>query len=133
MYSVFLIINIILIVIILAFFASWVWEKIMMKQVGGALTNQEFKAGMRRAQIVDVREAKAFKKQHIDGARNIPYSQFKTLFKELRTDLPVYVYSDTASMTLRCMKTLKKNGYQKIYWLKDGYDQWDGRTKASKY
>lgn len=41
------------------------------------LTNEEFKAGMRRAQIVDVREPATFKRAHILGARNVPYSQLK--------------------------------------------------------
>ena len=48
--NIFLIINIILIIIILAFALSWLWTWIQSKRVGGALTNEEFEKGKRKAQ-----------------------------------------------------------------------------------
>lgn len=54
--NIFGIINIILIIIILAFALSWLWTWIQSKRVGGALTNEEFEKGKRKAQIIDVRE-----------------------------------------------------------------------------
>lgn len=127
------IINIILIIIILAIGGSWLWIKIETKRVGGAITNEEFEKGKRKAQIIDVREKNTFKKKHILGARNIPMTMFKYQYSEIRPDLPVYIYSDAPSVSLRAVKLLKKNGYQKVFWLKDGFEGWKGQTKASKY
>ena len=127
------IINIILIIIILAFALSWLWTWIQSKRVGGALTNEEFEKGKRKAQIIDVREKGPFKKEHILGARNIPYTMFKYQYQEIRPDLPVYLYSDSNALTVRAARFLQKKGYEKVYWLKDGFEKWDGQTKASKY
>lgn len=128
-----IIVDAILLAIILAFAAVWGWNKIQAKSIGGELSNDDFKAGMRKAQIIDLREKEAFKRKHIDGARNLPYSILKYQFGELRSDLPVYLYSDSQTITLRAARVLKKKGFTNIKWLKDGFDRWDGRTKASKY
>lgn len=128
-----IIVDAILLAIILAFAAVWGWNKIQAKSIGGELSNDDFKAGMRKAQIIDLREKEAFKRKHIDGARNLPYSMLKYQFGELRSDLPVYLYSDSQTITLRAARVLKKKGFANIKWLKDGFDRWDGRTKASKY
>lgn len=126
-------INIILIIIILAFAANWIWTKIQAKTVGGKLTQEEFEAGKRKAQIIDVREKNAFKKSHILGARNVPMTMFKYQYSEIRPDLPVYLYSDSQALTLKAARILKKHGYKKIFWLEDSFDKWEGQTKASKY
>lgn len=128
-----IIVDAILLAIILAFTAVWGWNKIQAKSIGGELSNDDFKAGMRKAQIIDLREKEAFKRKHIDGARNLPYSMLKYQFGEMRSDLPVYLYSDSQTITLRAARVLKKKGFTNIKWLKDGFDRWDGRTKASKY
>ncbi|RVU70072.1 MULTISPECIES: rhodanese-like domain-containing protein [Lactobacillus] len=122
-----------LIVIILFFVGIWAWNKIQAKRIGGELDNAGFKEGMRKAQIVDLREKEPFKRKHIDGARNLPSTMLKYQYNELRPDLPVYLYSDSLTVTLRAARFLKKKGFTKIHWLKDGFEQWDGRTKASKY
>ena len=73
--NIFGIINIILIIIILAFALSWLWTWIQSKRVGGALTNEEFEKGKRKAQIIDVREKNPFKKEHILGPRVLPWAR----------------------------------------------------------
>ena len=128
-----IILDAILIAIILVFVIVWAWNKFQAKSIGGELNNDEFKAGMRKAQIVDLREKAAFKRKHIDGARNLPYTMLKYQYEELRPDLPVYLYSDSLSITLRAARLLKKKKFSSIHWLKDGFEQWDGRTKSSKY
>jgi rhodanese-related sulfurtransferase len=129
-----IIVDIVLVVIILAFVLVWLWNKIQTKHLGnGDLSNEEFKQGMRKAQIVDLREKEPFKRKHIDGARNLPYTMMKYQYTELRTDLPVYLYSDSLSVTLRAARFLQKKHFSSIKWLKSGFDEWDGRTKTSKY
>lgn len=76
---------------------------------------------------------KVLLKEHILGARNIPYTMFKYQYQEIRPDLPVYLYSDSNALTVRAARFLQKKGYEKVYWLKDGFEKWDGQTKASKY
>ena len=72
------------------------------------MTNEEFKEGMRKAQIIDLREKEPFKRKHIDGARSLPYTMLKYQYNELRSDLPVYLYSDSNTITLRAARFLKK-------------------------
>lgn len=127
------ILDAVLLVIILAFAGVWLWNRIQAKSMGGELTNEEFKQGMRKAQIVDLREKAPFKRKHIDGARSLPYTMIKYNFSELRSDLPVYLYSDSLTVTLRAARFLKKKGFTSIHWLKGGFENWDGRTKVSKY
>lgn len=134
MSSFLIILDTVLVVIILAFVFVWLWNKIQTKRLGnGDLTNDEFNQGMRKAQIVDLREKAPFKRKHIDGARNLPYTMLKYQYSELRSDLPVYLYSDSLSVTLRAARFLKKKHFSTIKWLKNGFDEWDGRTKSSKY
>ncbi|MDF7639139.1 rhodanese-like domain-containing protein [Lactobacillus sp. ESL0791] len=129
-----IILDVVLVAIILGFVGVWAWNKIQAKRLGNnGLDNDGFKAGMRKAQIVDLREKEPFKRKHIDGARSLPYTMIKYQYSELRPDLPVYLYSDSLTVTLRAARFLKKKKFTSIYWLKDGFDEWDGRTKASKY
>lgn len=125
--------DVFLIAVIIAFLVNWIWQRITVKRLGGELTNEEFERTMRKAQIIDVREQKDFKQKHITGARNIPITTIKFQYKELRKDMPVYLYSDSKSVTLRAARYLHKQGYNDIKWLRDGFEHWEGMTKKSKY
>ncbi len=96
------------------------------------LTNEEFKEDIRKAQVIDVREKDEFKRKHILGARSLPYSQFKQRMNELRKDQPIYLYEENKMLSLRAGLKLKENGFEDIYYLKDGFSNWDGRTKSDK-
>ena len=48
------------------------------KRAVTTLTQEEFIAGYRKVQLIDVRETAEFENGHILGARNIPLSQLKT-------------------------------------------------------
>ncbi|GFZ26700.1 rhodanese-like domain-containing protein [Lactobacillus corticis] len=133
MSSFLIIVDVILIIIIAAMVIYWLYTKIMAKSVGGELDNEGFKEGMRKAQIVDLREEAPFKRKHIDGARSFPYQTLRYKYQELRPDLPVYLYSDSLTITLRAARFLKKKGYGHLFYLKDGFENWDGRTKKAKY
>lgn len=127
------IINAILSAVVLVIFGNWAYTRFQGRRIGGALTNEEFEATMRKGQIIDVREKADFKKEHILGARNIPYSMFKATYGEVRPDLPVYVYADNVGLAIRAAKMFKKNNYQKVYYLQNGFNKWEGKTKTSKY
>lgn len=94
------------------------------------LTQEEFIQGYRKAQLIDVREPKEFDAGHILGARNIPYSQFRQRYKEMRADLPVYLYDQNGGKSARAAMFLKKKDYKQLYHLQGGFRQWTGKIKS---
>ena len=126
-------INIVLIILIAAYFIYEFYCYIRRKQVSTMLEEEDFQAGMRKAQLIDLREKKDFDAGHILGARNIPYNSLKPRLGELRTDMPVYVYDQTHTLSVRAVMTLHKNGFKDLYILKTGYAKWEGKTKKAKY
>lgn len=127
------IINIILILIVAYILGMQIYLYLVGKRVSKVLTNDEFKQGMRSAQIIDLREADAFKNGRIMGARNIPYSQLSILKSGIRKDMPVYLYENGRTIATRAAIQLHKLGYKDIYVLKTGFTNWDGKIKKNKY
>ena len=129
------IVTIVTIILWIGIIAWGIWELVQYfrrKNAATALENDEFKQDMRKAQIVDVRGKDDFDAGHILGARNIPYMQMKQRAGELRKDQPIYLYDDKKTMSYRAALLLKKNGYDNLYVLKDGYEKWDGKIKRKK-
>lgn len=123
------IINIILIIILVGLAGNQFYLWYMGRRSAKLVTNEEFNEGMRKAQIIDLREKSEFDASHIMGARNIPYSQFKTAVGGLRKDLPLYLYDQGKSISTRAAFKLHKQGYTDITILKTGFSKWDGKTK----
>ena len=93
------------------------------------LTEEQFQAGYRKAQLIDVREPQEFERGHILGARNIPITQMKQRLIELRKDKPVYLYCQGSSRSARAAQLLNKNKYTDINQLKGGFKKWTGKIK----
>ena len=100
------------------------------KKILTTLSEEEFTAGYRKAQLIDVREQKDFEAGHILGARNIPFSQLRQRYKELRPDLPIYLYDQNGGKSARAALFLKKKDYKHLYHLQGGFRQWTGRIKS---
>jgi len=94
------------------------------------LTQEQFIEGYRKSQLIDVREPKEFEAGHILGARNIPYSQFRQRFKEIRPDKPVYLYDQNGGKSSRAALYLKKRDYTQLYQLQGGFRTWTGKVKS---
>lgn len=94
------------------------------------LTQEQFIEGYRKAQLIDVREPKEFAGGHILGARNIPQSQLRQRYKEIRSDKPVYLYDQNGARSGRVSLFLKKKGYNQLYQLQGGFKQWTGKVKS---
>ncbi|MGG3889222.1 rhodanese-like domain-containing protein [Metabacillus fastidiosus] len=96
------------------------------------LTEEEFRAGYRKAQLIDVREQDEYEGGHILGSRNIPLSQLRQRYKEIRNDQPVYLYCQNTVRSGRAAQLLKKKGYTNLNTLKGGFKQWTGKIKTKK-
>lgn len=128
-----LVTTIILIVILLAWGGYTIFQNMRVKQVATYLKNDEFQKGMRKAQVIDLREQKSFKDGHVLGTRNMPYSTIKNFYSQLRPDLPVYMYDQGKTISKRAALFLSKKGYKDLYILKSGYQGWNGKEKKSNY
>lgn len=99
------------------------------KRIVQTLTEEEFRAGYRKAQLIDVREPDEYAAGHILGARNIPLTQLRFRMKELRKDQPIYLYCQNGIRSGRAAQMLYRKGYRDLYHLKGGFKMWTGKVK----
>ncbi|MEJ6400537.1 rhodanese-like domain-containing protein [Nicoliella lavandulae] len=118
-----------LILILIVWGAWFLFNRYRLKQVANVIDADQFNEVKRRAQIIDVRERRDFNAGHILGARSIPYSTFRQFYGEIRPDLPVILYDQGQTVSARAAMFLHKKGYRKIFVLKSGYRNWNGKTK----
>ncbi|MFR3686434.1 MAG: rhodanese-like domain-containing protein [Enterococcus sp.] len=125
-------INIVLISVIVLFGLYELYVRIMMRRSAKIISQEEFQAGMRKAQVIDVRERDEFNSKHILGARSFPFSMLKETFSSLRKDQPIYIYDQNKAVSARAANLLRKKGYKDIYILKGGMQDWTGKVKQKK-
>lgn len=119
-----------LVIAIVALIAFGVFRYFRQRNFLKVLTQDQFREGYRKAQLIDVREPQEFDKGHILGARNIPVTQMKNRLVEIRKDKPVYLYCQSGSRSARAAQLLHKKGYQDISQLKGGFKKWSGKIKS---
>ncbi|HJV32258.1 MAG TPA: rhodanese-like domain-containing protein [Bacillales bacterium] len=107
---------------------NWLYQRKIVKTV----KEEEFRAGYRKAQLIDVREPNEFEAGHILGSRNIPMSQLKMRMKEIRSDLPVYLYCQSGMRSGRAAQFLYRRGYKDLTHLQGGFKGWTGKVKTKK-
>lgn len=122
-------VNLVLALIILAIALNWGYFQIMGRRSATIIPEDEFKAGMKKAQVIDVREKNEFDSGHIMGARNIPFTVLSNSFGAFRKDQPIYLYDTRKSLSIRAANKLRKEGFTNVYILKEGYEGWNGKTK----
>src|SRR5699024_2253495 len=118
-----------LVIILVVLFAFMIFRYFKQRAFLKVLTQQQFREGYRKAQLIDVREPQEFKKGHILGARNIPLTQMKQRLVEMREDKPVYLYCQSGSRSARAAQLLHKKGFKDINQLKGGFKKWTGKIK----
>jgi len=121
-----------LLILLGAIVAFSLYNYFRQKKILKTLTEEEFRAGYRKAQLIDVREPNEFEGGHILGARNIPMSQLRVRMKEIRPDKPVYMYCQSGMRSGRAAQMLYKKGYRELYHLEGGFKKWTGRIKTKK-
>jgi len=105
---------------------TWLYQKRIVK----TLTEEQFREGYRKAQLIDVREPNEFDNGHILGARNIPLSQMKMRMQELRSDKPVYLYCQSGMRSGRAAQFLYRKGFRDLSHLQGGFKKWTGKIKT---
>ncbi|WP_077326932.1 rhodanese-like domain-containing protein [Virgibacillus siamensis] len=118
-----------LVIALVIVFGFLMFRYFSQRNVLKTLTEDQFREGYRKAQLIDVREPQEFKKGHILGARNIPLTQMRQRLVELRKDKPVYLYCQSGSRSARAAQLLHKKGYEDLNQLKGGFKKWTGKIK----
>jgi len=77
-------------------------------------------------QLVDVRTNKEYETGHIKKAENIVYlgEGWESDIKKLDKKKPVLVYCERGGRSAKCADLLLEAGFEKIYDLKGGIQQW---------
>lgn len=70
--------------------------------------------------IIDVRMPSSFKKQHLDGAVNIPLAKLKSKLAEIPKDKPILVYCFRGWTSYLASRVLLQNGFNDVYSLSGG-------------
>ena len=82
-------IDLVLILILVWMFGAQLYWWQRGKRVAKIVENDEFKQGLRKGQVIDLRDSAEFDRSHILGARNMPFAQFELFQGSLRKYSPV--------------------------------------------
>lgn len=79
-----------------------------------------------KAMVLDVRATSDFEIGHILGAINIPDKEMENEQKKIEKykQKPIVIYCNTGSQSARAARTLKMQGYEKVYCLNGGLQAW---------
>ena len=105
--------------IIVIIIAYMVIQQILNKRAVKELDQNEFHKGLRKAQVIDVREKVDYDYGHINGARNIPITTFKQRYQGLRKDQPIYLCDANGIASYRAARILRKMAIKIYTCLKD--------------
>ena len=67
------------------------------------------------ALIIDVRTKEEFDDGHIEGSLNIPLDEIENATNWLQKDVPTVVVCASGTRSGYAVKTLKANGFEKVY------------------
>ncbi|MDQ7176320.1 rhodanese-like domain-containing protein [Staphylococcus chromogenes] len=123
---------IIAIIVLVAVIAWMLLNFFLNKKAVTELNQEDFQQGLRKAQVIDLREKADYDYGHINGARNIPMTMFRQRYQGLRKDQPIYLIDANGIASYRAARTFKKKGYKELYMLKGGYKKWTGKIKSKK-
>ncbi|HEY3385518.1 MAG TPA: rhodanese-like domain-containing protein [Saprospiraceae bacterium] len=82
------------------------------------------------AVVIDVRMPQEFEQSHIEGAINIDFfgPEFKYKLLELKKDKEYYLYCKNETRSKMTMTFMYNNGFEEVYVLKGGYENWNTAT-----
>ena len=81
----------------------------------------------KNAVIIDLRFPFEYEQSHIPNAVNISFfdDEFKWKILELDKNDRVYLYGKNENTSYRAMKFMEENGFRHVFYLKDGYKEWN--------
>tara|TARA_B100001769_G_scaffold168173_1_gene132457 strand:- start:237 stop:641 length:405 start_codon:yes stop_codon:yes gene_type:complete len=78
-----------------------------------------------RALIIDIRDSESFNAGHITASKNIPQNELPRRINEITNiDKSVILVCDMGNISPNAGEALKKEGFEDIYLLKGGINQW---------
>ena len=80
--------------------------------------------------LLDVRQPKEYREEHIPGARLVPLPQLSDRLGELPTDRPTIVYCAIGGRSEVAARFLASRGFEEVYNLAGGIKAWRGETVA---
>ncbi|MED4972163.1 MULTISPECIES: rhodanese-like domain-containing protein [Geobacillus] len=116
------IINIILFVLLVWFFAS----RFIPPKGVRMITTAELKRRLKEpgVQYIDVRTPTEFRSYHLPGFRNIPLHELATRVHELSKEKEVIVICQSGMRSQKASKILKKLGFRSVTNVKGGLNAW---------
>jgi rhodanese-related sulfurtransferase len=78
------------------------------------------------AKILDLRAKDDYKEEHIAGALNIPFAEFKADHKRLNhvKTSPIILIANSRQEGAKAVAALKRSGKKNVYFLSGGLDAW---------
>ena len=113
------IIVLVILVILVAIVAWMAWTYFSLRRVAKFIDNAEFESMIHTSQLIDVREADAFKTKHIMGARNLPANQIQLSMSAIRKDVQQFHVllehlKKQATLIFMFLKTALTTGQEKL-------------------
>lgn len=92
------------------------------------VTGKEFEklvSETKDAVVLDLRDAKDFKKSSLGSSINIPFDEFESKLGEFDKDKEILLYCNTGTRTSEASQILEKNGFTKVVNSIDGVKEYD--------
>ena len=92
------------------------------------VTGKEFEklvSETKDAVVLDLRDAKDFKKSSLASSINIPFDEFESKLGEFDKDKEILLYCNTGTRTSEASQILEKNGFTKVVNSIDGVKEYD--------
>lgn len=71
--------------------------------------------------IIDAREVPEYNRGHLNGAVNIPLSEFRNRLEEIPTDVPVYIHCRSAQRSYNMTRALLQRGFDNVVNISGSY------------
>ena len=71
--------------------------------------------------IIDAREVAEYNRGHLNGAVNIPLSEFRNRLEEIPTDVPVYIHCRSAQRSYNMTRALLQRGFDNVVNISGSY------------
>ncbi|MGM0635642.1 MAG: rhodanese-like domain-containing protein [Bacteroidota bacterium] len=86
---------------------------------------------LENVQLIDVRSVEDFREAHLINAQSLVYDdEFIENIKQLDKSKPVAVYCRTGRRSDTCSKILEEQGFEKIYQLEGGIEEWQHQNMS---